>query len=251
MKINFKYGWRPDLPDHRDITFKRKAMQLPPSVDLSGQCSAVENQLNIGSCTANALVGALEFNEKHPITETEKATFVDLSRLFVYFNERMIEGTIKEDSGAQIRDGIKVLAKYGVCTEILLPYNTARFTIKPSSACYRDARKRRITSYQRIQTLEDMKQCLAGGRPFVFGFTVYDSFESATVAKTGVVNMPTSRDTVVGGHAVCCVGYDDATKRVLVRNSWGPEWGMKGYFTMPYEYIINQNLATDMWTIQK
>jgi C1A family cysteine protease len=95
-----------------------------------------------------------------------------------------------------------------------------------------------------------MRSCLADGFPFVFGFTVYETFESAAVAKTGVLNMPKPRERTVGGHAVCAVGYDDKTKRLLVRNSWGSSWGIKGYFTMPYDYAANRNLSDDFWTIR-
>ena len=98
--------------------------------------------------------------------------------------------------------------------------------------------------------LAQMKGCLAAGYPFVFGFTVYDAFESGVVAKTGVLNMPTSAEQVVGGHAVLCVGYDDAAQRFIVRNSWGAKWGQKGYFTMPYAYMITRGLASDFWTIR-
>jgi C1A family cysteine protease len=247
-KINSWYGWVPDRPDQRDKLYAAIAAppkKLPARVDLSAQCSAVEDQGQLGSCTANALVGNLEFLERkagHDVT--------DLSRLFIYYNERAMEGTVGEDAGAMIRDGVKSLVKLGVCTEKKWPYRIARFTAKPSSACYRDATNRQITSYHRILTLQQMKQCLAEGYPFVFGFSVYQSFESATVARTGKVELPKADETMVGGHAVCAVGYDEAARRFLVRNSWGAGWGMKGYFTMPYDYLANNNLADDFWTVR-
>jgi C1A family cysteine protease len=247
-KINSWYGWVPDRPDQRDKLYAAIAAppkKLPARVDLSAQCSAVEDQGQLGSCTANALVGNLEFLERkagHDVT--------DLSRLFIYYNERAMEGTVGEDAGAMIRDGVKSLVKLGVCTEKKWPYRIARFTAKPSSACYRDATNRQITSYHRILTLQQMKQCLAEGYPFVFGFSVYQSFESATVARTGKVELPKADETMVGGHAVCAVGYDEAARRFLVRNSWGAGWGIKGYFTMPYDYLANNNLADDFWTVR-
>jgi C1A family cysteine protease len=161
-----------------------------------------------------------------------------------------MEGTVGEDAGAAIRDGVKSLVKLGVCPEKQWPYNIARFTAKPPNACYKEAAKRQITSYHRIVTLQQMKQCLAEGYPFVFGFTVYEGFESAAVAKTGKLQLPKLSEKNLGGHAVCAVGYDDATKRFLVRNSWGTDWGINGYFTMPYDYASNNNLADDFWTIR-
>src|SRR5262249_40190835 len=153
--------------------------------------------------------------------------FADLSRLFIYYNERVVEHTVKTDSGAMLRDGIKTLAQLGVCTEKRWPYTINRFAIKPTAACYTEGRKHRITSYERLLTLDEMRACLADGFPFVFGFTVYEAFESAAVAKTGVVPMPGPEERVLGGHAVCAVGYDDGEKRFLVRNSWGPKWGLE------------------------
>lgn len=243
------YGWLPDLPDHRDITYSLRRLTrqaLPRRVDLRGGCSAVENQGALGSCTANALVGALEFLE---IKDGKPAT--DLSRLFVYYNERVIEGTVSQDSGAMLRDGIKTLVRQGVCSEKLWPYVIRRFAVRPGSACYSAAARHRIIAYQRLQTLLDMRNCLASGYPFVFGFTVYQSFESAAVAKSGRVDLPARGETVLGGHAVCAVGYDDGAKRFICRNSWGADWGLQGYFSMPYAYLEDRNLSDDFWTVQR
>ncbi len=243
-----RYGWVPDIPDKRDIMFRkvyRIPATLPASVDLRPQCAAVEDQGQLGSCTANALVGALEF-----LMIKDQKTYADLSRLFVYYNERVIEGTVDQDSGAMIRDGIKTLASQGVCTEKLWPYDISQFTKKPTDACYQEALNYEITSYQRIDTTDEMRSCLADGFPFVFGFTVYESFESQQVAQTGVVNMPGPDEQTIGGHAVVGVGYDDSQKRFIVRNSWGDGWGLKGYFTIPYDYLADRNLSDDFWTIR-
>jgi C1A family cysteine protease len=244
-----KYGWIPDLPDHRDIMYsvvRAIPAKLPPTADLRPTCSKVEDQGSLGSCTGNALVGALEFLEMK-----DKVPYIELSRLFIYYNERVIEHSVMSDSGAMLRDGIKTLSKQGVCSEKCWAYDISKFTVKPSAPCYTEAAKHKIKSYQRLQTVDEMRTCLADGYPFVFGFSVYESFESQEVAKTGVVNMPQSDEKQLGGHAVVGVGYDDSKKRFIVRNSWGEGWGMKGYFTIPYEYLANRNLSDDFWTIRR
>ncbi|HTX99294.1 MAG TPA: C1 family peptidase [Bacteroidota bacterium] len=242
------YGWVPDLPDQRDFLYRSIRVAppvLPHQVDLRSLCSPVENQGNLGSCTANALAGALEFLELK-----NKKPLVDLSRLFIYYNERVLEHTVKTDSGAMLRDGIKTLAKQGVCREKIWPYVVSKFAVKPTAKCYKEALTHTITSYHRILTLDEMLECLAEGYPFVFGFTVYESFESSAVAQSGVVQMPQPGERVLGGHAVMAAGYDDAARRIIVRNSWGPDWGMGGYFTMPFDYISDRNLSDDFWTIR-
>ncbi len=243
------YGWLPDLPDHRDLLYSAIApppATLPQKVDLRPKCSPVENQGQLGSCTANALIGSLEFLEMK-----DGAVFVDLSRLFVYYNERDIEGTVDKDGGAFIRDGIKSLAKQGVCPEKEWPYIVTAYAKKPDKKCYTDAKKHLITSYHRISTVDEMRTCLADGFPFVFGFTVYTAFESPAMAQSGVLNLPGPNEQVMGGHAVMAVGYDDTAKRFWIRNSWDTNWGQQGYFTMPYDYLDPaKNLADDFWTIR-
>jgi len=240
------YGWIPDIPDQRDYLYKliRPRLKLPSKIDLRSKCSPVENQGQLGSCTANALAGHLQFLE-----EISGGPYADVSRLFIYYNERAVEGTINSDSGAMIRDGIKVLAKFGVCAELSWPYDISQFTRKPTTTCYKQALKHRISSYHRLETLDDCFNCLAEGYPFVFGFTVYESFESLKVAKTGVAPMPKKSERALGGHAVMAAGYDQKSKRFIVRNSWGAEWGQGGYFTMPYAYL--ETLASDFWTIRQ
>jgi C1A family cysteine protease len=246
MKHVPSYGWIPDRPDSRDFLYSAIApkIKLPSQIDLRAEDSPIENQGHLGSCTANALAGHLQFLE-----EISGKKYADLSRLFIYYNERAAEGTVDFDSGAMIRDGIKVLAKYGVCAESSWPYDITQFTRKPAAACYKQALKRRISSYHRLQTLDDMLNCLAEGFPFVFGFTVYESFESLKTAQTGIAPMPKKTEKAIGGHAVMAIGYDQKSKRFLVRNSWGTEWGQGGYFTIPYTYL--ETLADDFWTIRQ
>ena len=248
-RFSSSYGWQPDLPDHRDFIYSAQAetLQLLPSkVDLRPNCPPVYDQGQLGSCTANAIGAAFEFELRK-----QKAPDFMPSRLFIYYNERAMENTINSDSGAQIRDGIKSVNKQGVCPETMWKYVISEFAQKPHAVCYDDALTHLVTSYHRVtQTAEQVKGCLAEGYPVVFGFTVYESFESAAVAKSGVLNMPAKGEQTVGGHAVAAVGYDDKEKRFIIRNSWGADWGMKGYFTMPYNYLLNAKLADDLWTIR-
>jgi C1A family cysteine protease len=248
-----RYGWKPDLPDQRDQIYALPAAPtaaLPPRIDLRPQCPAtVYDQGQLGSCTANAIAGAIEFD----ILRQGAADFMP-SRLFIYYNERDIEGTTQSDSGAQIRDGVKSVNLLGVCTETRWPYSTqdpGPFQQRPNATAYDEATTHKVDSYQRIpRALLAMKSCLAAGFPWVFGFTVYQSFESPAAASSGVVPMPAPNEKVLGGHAVLAVGYDDPSARFIVRNSWGPGWGMAGYFTMPYDYLMNPNLSDDFWTIR-
>lgn len=247
--IGNKYGWLPDLPDHRDIMFATSVAptKLPGKIDLRSKCPDVYNQGNLGSCTANAIAAAIQFERKKQSLTPDFTP----SRLFIYYNEREMEHTVDSDSGAHIRDGIKSVATLGACPEPEWQYNVQKFTIKPPQTCYKDALKDKAVKYLRLtHTLNQLKGCLSEGYPFVFGFTVYESFESPEVARTGILNMPSPEENVLGGHAVVCVGYDDTQNRFLVRNSWGADWGMKGYFTMPYSYLTDSNLVDDLWTIR-
>jgi C1A family cysteine protease len=244
-----KYGWKPDLPDQRDQLFsvvRKMVVDLPPRVDLRSGCSKVEDQGQIGSCTANAIVACLEFLE----IKATKA-WVDLSRLFLYYKERELIDAVNEDSGAYIRDGIKVLAKIGTPHESEWPYIESRWNKKPTPAAVAGAKQHRIKDYQRLNSLNEMKSCLASGYPFVFGFSVYESFESEEVKTTGIMQLPGMDERMVGGHAVTAVGYDDEKGCLIVRNSWGVGWGDNGHFYMPYGFVTNRNLSDDFWTIRR
>ncbi|MGH7953476.1 MAG: C1 family peptidase [Limisphaerales bacterium] len=244
------YGWLPDLPDHRDHLYAAPVEVLaviPAKADLRAQCPPVYDQGQLGSCTANAIAGAIQFDQ----LKQKLAQIFTPSRLFIYYNERTMEHTISSDSGAQIRDGIKSVGKLGDCPETEWPYVISKFKTKPAAKCYSDALKYKAVLYQRVTpVLSQLKGCLASGYPFVFGFTVYESFESPQVARTGHAPLPKSSEQPVGGHAVMCIGFDDAKEWFIVRNSWGAKWGMKGYFTLPYSYVTSANLADDFWTIR-
>jgi C1A family cysteine protease len=249
---NIKLGWKPDPIDSRDKVMSFKAVNLdnlPKKVDLRPNCSSVENQTTIGSCTANAVAGALEYLELVDGDETNNDR--NLSRLFVYYNMRTIQGTVNEDGGGTLRDTIKTLAETGACDELLWPYDVTRFKTKPGQSCYDDAANHKISEYRRLDSFADCLVCLSEGFPFVFGFLVYDKFVSQEVATTGILNLPGPTEICSGGHAVCAVGYDMEAKTVIVRNSWGDHWGQGGYFTMPFAYISNPQLAMDFWTIRR
>jgi C1A family cysteine protease len=240
----------PDLPDHRDLMYAAPdhvLRALPRNVDLRKSCPQVYNQGQLGSCTANAIGGAIEFDQ---LKQKWPDPYVP-SRLFIYYNERAMENTVESDNGAQIRDGIKCVAKQGACAEKLWPYKIDMFKRKPSASCYAEAIKHTAVNYHRVtRTLEQFKGCLADGYPFVFGFSVYDCFESKEMERTGHLSMPRPEEKDLGGHAVLAVGYDDDQRWFIVRNSWGADWGLSGYFTMPYGYLTDANLSDDFWTIR-
>lgn len=248
-EVQRRYGWKPDLPDVRDFKYSAPARllrALPPSVDLRPGCPPVYDQGSLGSCSANAIGAAHQFEQ----IKRASNSFIP-SRLFLYYNERVMENTINEDSGAYLRDGMKTASQHGICHETQWPYDISKFTQRPPDACYSEALNHQVITYWSVrQQLDQLKSCLADGYPVVFGFTVYTSFESQAVAQTGDAPMPGAGDKCIGGHAVCLVGYDDATQRFLCRNSWGPGWGKGGYFTLPYAYVTNGDLAADFWTIR-
>jgi C1A family cysteine protease len=229
-----RYGWLPDLPDQRDLLYAAPSGvvgELPALVDLRAHCPPVYDQGDLGSCTA-------------------QAAFTP-SRLFIYYNERVIEHCVEVDHGAMPRDGIKVVSKLGAPPEIEWPYEVDRFAEPPSQRAYRDARKHRVSRYERLpRDLGHIKGCLASGFPLVFGFAVYESFESPEVQRSGILDMPSPRERLIGGHAVLAVGYVERERRFLVRNSWGPKFGMDGYFSIPYDYLLERRLSGDFWTIR-
>ena len=250
-----RYGWTPDLPDTRDFLYAAPQpilQTLPTSADLRAGCPPVYDQGQVGSCTANAIAAAIEFDRK----KQSLSRFMP-SRFFIYYNERKIEGSVNQDSGAQIRDGVRVVADQGVCDEKTWPYDASPYppnpllAKKPSAAAYAAAKKHQAVQYQRVaRDSTQMRGCLASGYPFIFGFTVYSGFESAEVARTGIVPLPPRGDQILGGHAVLAVGYADDEHNFVVRNSWGTGWGIKGYFKMPYAYLLDPNLSDDFWTIR-
>jgi C1A family cysteine protease len=243
-----KYGWKRDLPDLRDHMMAFEGLAETTRVDLRDRCPPVYDQSQLGSCTANAIAAAYQFDE---IKQCSAKPFMP-SRLFIYYNERDMEGTISVDSGASIRNGIKSVNRLGVCHETLWPYDIAKFAVRPTQECYQDSKQHKSLRYHRIkQNSQQLKSALNSGYPVVFGITVYESFESEEVAKTGVVPMPTGDEKLLGGHALLLVGYDNESRQWLFRNSWGEEWGDKGYGYLPFKYLApKNNLAGDFWIIE-
>ena len=250
---NHKYGCIRDTHDPRDLKQSHSLIECastkPKTVDLRSKFPSIYDQVQLGACTGNAISALLAY-----VHEVEKLKVFIPSRLFIYWNERDIEHSINEDSGAQIRDGIKSVAKQGVCDEVEWPYIQDKFTVKPTVTCYNDARQHVAIQYYRLDntSLNGLKACLDANAAFVFGITLYESFEQDEWTNTTcVMPMPDlMREAVVGGHAITCVGYSDAKQAFLVRNSWGKDWCKKegGCFWMPFS-IMTSDMVSDCWTI--
>lgn len=194
--------------------------------------SPIEEQGHLGSCEGNAITNAYELQVRFLYPDK----FVELSRLFVYYNSRLLDNSELEDNGAYLRDGMKAVKKFGICSEKLWPYNIKKFAIKPPNECYADALARTITSYQSLTTIDDVLYALNENKPVVIGVTVYDSFNDVSKSNP-IINLPksTERDTG-GGHAMTIVGYDIPKKQFLIKNSYGRNWGDNGYAWLPFEY---------------
>jgi C1A family cysteine protease len=225
------------------VHFARRG-PAPASVDNRQFCSPVADQGQLGSCTAFSMAKGLR--EYLQNKNGEKAT--PMSALWLYYNERAHMGAqyIKQDSGANMSDGNYVLSNQGCATEASWGYNIAKFTVKPPAAADASAAAWKIKSAANLATVDDVKAAVAAGQPVVFGFTVYESFEA--IGADGVMPDPKPGESVLGGHAVMVVGYDDQKQQLTVRNSWGGGWGDKGYFYMSYKFASDVNNAMDWWT---
>lgn len=240
-----KYHWSKDKEDKRDYLFVPRALKaIPSKVDLRAGCSPIENQGTLGSCTGQSIAAIVEY-----LCRKAKKN-VDVSRLFIYYQERLLEGTVNYDAGAYIRTGIKVVNKFGVPLETHWPYDVRKFAYKPTQTAYVNALSRKAVAYQKCADFNAVKNALAIGYPVVIGFNVYESFESQVVEKTGQMPYPNvATEECLGGHAVTLVGYDDSTQKFIARNSWGAGWGDRGYFYMPYRVIQNRTMSDDFWII--
>ncbi|MFD2079859.1 Cysteine protease, C1A family [Actinopolymorpha cephalotaxi] len=282
-------GWLPDRPDVRDLTSRstpvldklknsssaslrgladrmttagggRATNKLPPKADLRQWCSSVEDQGELGSCTANAACGIMEYYQRRA-----SGKYIDLSRLFLYKVTRDFLG-VKGDTGAYLRSVMGALAAFGSPPEKYWPYDVAKFDDDPPAFAFAFAQNYQALQYFRLDpagtngedTLAEVRSHLAAGIPAMFGFTVYESIQKP--ASPGDIPFPSAKENVLGGHAIAAVGYDDKRKvtnpgdnttqtgAFLIRNSWGDSWGDGGYGWLPYEYV-RRELATDWWSM--
>lgn len=208
---------------------------LPASVDLrtTGKVSPIYDQGSLGSCTAFAMGKGL----RETLTNLNGDTAKPVSALYLYYRARERMGTINEDSGAMMIDGMESLKTYGDCLDTTMPYDVAKFRDMPTAQADTEAAALKINSFSLLNGLDELKSQLAKGNPAVFGYVVYKSFMSPVVSSTGKMPMPKPNEQVLGGHAIMIVGYDDAQQVLIIKNSWGKGWGDKGYFYMPYAYV--------------
>lgn len=273
----FGMGWLPDYPDFRDYTEEHEdvnkiltptglikaAKSLPAAVDLRQWCSPIEDQGSIGSCTAHAGVGIVEYYEKKAFGK-----YIDASRLFLYKVTRNLSHWTG-DTGAFLRTTMGALVFFGAPPEEYWPYKIADFDKEPTAFCYAFAQSYQAIKYYRHDPpgiakdvlLNRIKKYLAAGHPSIFGFTVYSSLGQAD--NSGKIPYPCKGEKIEGGHAIVAVGYDDKIKiknsgscgkettgALLIRNSWGTGWGDGGYGWLPYEYV-QKGLAEDFWSMLK
>jgi len=241
------YGCLPDIKDHRDIMLGRMSAAPPPLIaDLGPWMPPTMNQGPIGSCTAHGVSGAARF---HIIKRGTTYDF-PMSRLQLYYDSRKSENSVRSDSGAQIRDVIKVLSQRGVGHEDLWPYDTEKWSQEPPAELYDDAAQYKALTYRRVNVdTNSIKLAIASGSPVIVGISVYESFESGIVERTGVVPMPEHGDKLVGGHCMLAFGYGQKPGYFTVRNSWGEDWGVNGNCYIPDAYLGSSVYGSDYWVI--
>lgn len=256
MPVHKYNGWKPDVPDRRDRIFKLTKQEksllakkpLPDLIDLRPEFPKTYNQLSINACVGNAVGGAFQYEA---IVENIFGSNIMPSRLFIYYNARKVDGLHKVDEGATIRGGIKALVRYGACSAPFWPYVIKNVNVLPPKRAYDEAKKRVAIEYGRVnRNLDDIRTCLAGKYAIICGISIYESFESEQVTKTGMVPMPAKGESLLGGHAVVIVGFDHKRKLFICRNSWGEEWGDSGYFYLPYDYMLDSDNSDDFWTLR-
>lgn len=247
-----RYGWKRSLPDHRDLTADPAGLSILPEVDPRADMPRIFDQGHLGSCTANAVAAAIEYD--WILDNPGQHVRPRPSRLFIYYCERLIEGTLGQgDVGAYGRDGFKAAHKYGWVREAAeWPYDITRYADDPPPPVWSDAIQNILTKpYKTVERSVDViKSVLSNKQTMAFGFSVFESFESAAVATSGIVPMPGPAEKMLGGHEVLAIGYLEAhPDHALCRNSWGSSWGLDGYFLMPWDYLMNAGLSDDFRTI--
>ncbi len=248
-KTGYKYASANPASVEYEPSDAIKNANLPRKVDLRPYMTAVEDQQDVNSCSANAIAGAYEYLIKKHLDSD-----LDVSRLFIYFNARWRTNDQAKDEGSVIQYGIESLGAFGACVEKTWPYKTKMVTKKPSKDAYNEAAKFKTLDTQHVPVdLNAWRQCLAEGYPIVFGCVLFDSFDECN-QHGGVVPMPNPKDVgrgEHGRHAMLCVGYSDVDKVFIVRNSWGAKWGDGGYCYMPYNYLMSTKLnGGDCWIIR-
>lgn len=236
------YNIKPSLPDVRDHIYRNDNTKvLRETVDLRGWDTIIESQETLGSCGANAITNAYELMtvQKYP------EHFIHLSKLFVYYNARFEYGNIQEDEGMFLRDGMKSISKFGICSEDLWPYDVEKFDARPYDDCYEDAKKRKILMYQKLVSTYYIAEVLNDNKPVVFGMEIYDSFMNLN-ERISTVSFPSRKEKSMGGHAMCMIGYDLKKRLFLAKNSFGSNWGSNGYCWIPFDYIRQEGY--DIWT---
>lgn len=243
------YGFRKSLPNLSNKQYSEFLKAVAPSATVPvtsfnlsqlKPLPPVYNQAQTNSCTGNAMAGCLQY-----LTQS-----VTPSRLFIYYNERLLQGTVNQDDGATIDISVQAVKQYGECPETMWQFNTQDVMLQPNPECYVAAKKHLLLESLQINTIDEIKHSIVSGFPVIFGFQVYSYMESEQMALQGVLRVPLPTEQYLGGHAVVVVGFDDAEKMLTIRNSWGEQWGLKGYFKMPYDYASNINLASDFYSIQ-
>lgn len=239
------YGWNRESPSADDYIYAANLAEMKTSADYRSDLPPAYTQGTNGSCVAQAVAAMIQYNEKK-----QNLPNITPSRLFLYYNSRLIQHTTDTDNGTSMKLGIRSVVDYGYCQESYWTYDTTQTLVRPPKIAYRYAGTHKITQFGQVeQNLDQLRGILSSGNLFCFGFTAYTSYESDDVTNTGILNLPADDEVALGGHGVLCCGFDDSTSTFIVRNSLGPSWGMSGYFTMPYEYVTNPNLASDFWTI--
>jgi C1A family cysteine protease len=251
MAIVRKYGWKPSVKDFRRKKYELhphlRTAELPRQIDLRDKCPDVYDQLSTSSCTGNMASFLVQYD-----LLAEGLPDPNPSRLFIYWNARRREGTTASDSGASISDVIAGIAEDGFIPETLWPFDPDKVTVQPPDGDFEVAKTHSIEDFQSVeQSFDHVGAVLADGRPIGLGVSLYESFESDAVAATGIVPVPKRSEKFLGGHAVACIGMDQDTQMFLMRNSWGKNWGLAGYFWLPFSYLLSPEFASDFWVVRK